>query len=358
MIPLQNVTSANRDLSIAKINAITPQGCTNLSGGITSALTQLLDCASPSPVRSVVVLTDGHANRGVDGPDALVELLNGYLDGVSDVSINVMGYGENHNADLLRRISQTSTPAGSYYFIEKTEDVSAAFGDCIGGLLSTAAQNVVVRIRGTGLEVLHDKAKNVSPNCWTVNLGDMFAEEMKDLVVRAPVGASSIEVQVSYVDVFNTRPVNSDVLTCSIESTASSTLAPMNIHAAMQLLRVMVVSAMKNAKLVAENRNVAQGRTLLDEALEYFKEMEEVELGEERATLDMLKADCLSCRNGMTSFEEYDRVGSKYMASKVQTHLMQRCCESDSLMAAASVYRGSSKSKKASLAEKFRSIVK
>jgi len=120
------------------INRLRTQGCTNLSGGLTLGLQQLQSVSEPAAVRSLMLLTDGHANRGVSEPDGIVDLLKGMLSGGNskNISVNTFGYGADHQADLLRRISEASDPSGSYYFVEAKDDVSSAFGDCLGGLLS------------------------------------------------------------------------------------------------------------------------------------------------------------------------------------------------------------------------------
>ena len=135
-----------------------------------------------------MLLTDGHANRGVSEPDGIVELLKGVLGGENsdNISVNTFGYGADHQADLLRRISEASDTPGSYYFVEEKDDVSSAFGDCLGGLLSVVAQNIRLTIEGcdgTTVEVAHDKGVRQSATKWTVDLGDIFAEEVKDIVI-------------------------------------------------------------------------------------------------------------------------------------------------------------------------------
>ena len=135
-----------------------------------------------------MLLTDGHANRGVSDPEGIVNLLKGCLDatGSENIAVSTFGYGFDHQADLLKRISEGSATTGSYYFIESSDDVSSAFGDCLGGLLSVAAQNIRLTVQASAgaLNVKHANAKQTNPSKWTVEAGDIFAEEVKDVVIE------------------------------------------------------------------------------------------------------------------------------------------------------------------------------
>ena len=48
------------------------------------------------------------------------------------------GYGGEHNADLLRGVSEAGHRL--FYYIDNTDSIPESFCDCLGGLLSVAAQ--------------------------------------------------------------------------------------------------------------------------------------------------------------------------------------------------------------------------
>ena len=364
VIPLNFLVGAARDLAINRVKLIETQGCTNLSGGLTLAIGELQKCTTPNPVRSVLLLTDGHANRGVSSEDGILSLAKGCLGLSKDISVNVMGYGSDHNADLLQKISQTSATAGSYYFIDTNENVSSAFGDCLGGLLSVSAQNIVMKVTGVpGVEVKHERATKLADGSgWTVALGDMFAEESKDVVISGPYGTATIECQIEYVDVIMSLPVVSDVVSCSVVQTSTSTLAPANAHVALQHLRVAVVQAMKLANDMSRGDRMVEARALMAGTLEDIARTA-TELGsrlseEDRSVISMismLTADCTDCLSSMTSYAEYEKAGSKKMMQKMQTHQAQRCNEASE--ETTNIYRGSAVSGKSRMARKFKGSV-
>ena len=49
-----------------------------------------------------------------------------------------LGYGNEHDTDLLHAISDSG--GGLFYYIENKDNIPDSFCDCLGGLLSVAAQ--------------------------------------------------------------------------------------------------------------------------------------------------------------------------------------------------------------------------
>ena len=48
------------------------------------------------------------------------------------------GYGGEHDADLLHAVAEAGN--GLFYYIDNSESIPESFCDCLGGLLSVAAQ--------------------------------------------------------------------------------------------------------------------------------------------------------------------------------------------------------------------------
>lgn len=321
------------------INRLCTQGCTNLSGGLTLGLQQLQSVSDPAAVRSLMLLTDGHANRGVSEPDGIVELLKGVLGGENsdNISVNTFGYGADHQADLLRRISEASDTPGSYYFVEEKDDVSSAFGDCLGGLLSVVAQNIRLTIEGcdgTTVEVAHDKGVRQSATKWTVDLGDIFAEEVKDIVIpvlgldATSLGDSAeVTVSLSYVDVLNSRPHTEPPQAIATSLPPGSEVSDRNPYVVLQHLRVSVVAALKSSTAAAQAKDVSRARAVIDEALLFLTEATSgLELSPaDRQVVDTYRQDLQDVLPTLRTYSEYERYGSKLMSLKGQSHSMQRC---------------------------------
>jgi len=63
-------------------------------------------------------------------------------------TVFTFGFGEDHDANMLRGISQAGK--GVYYYVKKEEEIPSAFADCLGGLLSIVSQNIKLTISTKG----------------------------------------------------------------------------------------------------------------------------------------------------------------------------------------------------------------
>ena len=58
------MTSEKKAETLAKIKALQAMGCTNISAAIALSFQELQAVDTPNEIRSVFLLTDGHANQG------------------------------------------------------------------------------------------------------------------------------------------------------------------------------------------------------------------------------------------------------------------------------------------------------
>ena len=63
------------------------------------------------------------------------------------MSIFTFGYGGEHDADLLRGVAEAGN--GLFYYIDNADSIPESFCDCLGGLLSVAAQVCAPRVYNT-----------------------------------------------------------------------------------------------------------------------------------------------------------------------------------------------------------------
>jgi len=207
------LVSASSDVARAVKN-LRPGGTTNLSGGLFAGLGLLSAAPAAERIRAVLLLTDGLANAGITEEQPLIAATKSLLDGTS-TGLYTFGYGSDHNASLLQSIAGAAGDGkGSYYFIETAEKVVGAFADCLGGLLSVAAQNVVVEVKASAgriARVRREGATRVDDRTWTVPLGDVFEEEQRDVLVELELlGSQNVEVSFAlrYVDAASGRVAN------------------------------------------------------------------------------------------------------------------------------------------------------
>lgn len=163
------------------------------------AATQLYPGRQPPPAREVEVdaircvflFTDGLANEGIADPARLVDVLKSLLDKTPRVRVYTFGYGADHSPTLLGQIADAG--GGTYYYIASEDNIPTAFADALGGLLSVAAQNVVVGFEpAPGVRVceVHTNFRTREDGEGrSVQVGDLFSEENKDILIDVEIPA-------------------------------------------------------------------------------------------------------------------------------------------------------------------------
>jgi hypothetical protein len=88
---------------------------------------------------AVFVLTDGEVNQGISSVVGLRQLASLCF---PRIPVHTLGYGEDHNAELLRSIATSSR--ASYTYAEADERIPEVVGAIVGGLQGEAAKDVEV----------------------------------------------------------------------------------------------------------------------------------------------------------------------------------------------------------------------
>lgn len=323
VFPASFMTKDKKKKALRKIKAIRTNGCTNLSGGLSLAWQELMLIDSCNAVRSVFLLTDGQANEGVTDTRSLVQMVkslsnsnnnaaeqteaslsrmnidesnnnNGIPAAISiddnnkntPVSLFCFGYGSGHNSDMLRAISEV-TPGGAYYFVENDSDVSTAFGDAMGGLMSVMAQSAVLKISPMGEDIKirdihHDDKVDRGDGSFTISLGDFYADESRDVVLDFDLSSKEpsdapvphVQVTLSYMDILKKQSAMAGPVICSIARPNSAQISPADRHVESQWLRVCTVRELEAADLEAQHNQLHLAQERLEKAEKRIQESE------------------------------------------------------------------------------------
>lgn len=162
-------TEVNKTAAQQTITQLRCDGCTNLSAGL-GYVSEV--CAESTLKTGLLILTDGHANRGVTNTDALRAMIGSIRERNTNMSLSCVAYGDNHNADLLRSLAEDAQ--GAYTIVRGIEDTAVAFGDTLGGLMSCAFQNVELDVPKD--TVVHGPYKTtVDGERRKIHIGDVYA---------------------------------------------------------------------------------------------------------------------------------------------------------------------------------------
>ncbi len=172
--------------AIARINA---GNSTNLSGGWLQGCGLVEANQAPEQINRVLLLTDGLANVGVTEPDRLATMARAKRE--EGVTTTTMGVGMGFNEDLLRAMAKEG--GGAFYFIDNPDQAAHIFREELRDLLNVIGQNLTITLKVAG-SVRWVSQYNSYPaedrgGVVTFRMGDLFAEEVKMLLLELHVPA-------------------------------------------------------------------------------------------------------------------------------------------------------------------------
>mmetsp|Transcript_35872 Transcript_35872/g.112612 ORF Transcript_35872/g.112612 Transcript_35872/m.112612 type:complete len:588 (-) Transcript_35872:881-2644(-) len=297
-------------------------------------------------VRSVLLLTDGQANNGITDPQQLSRACSSMIDGTS-ISLFTFGYGEDHNADLLRSLAESGR--GNYYFVANNDEVADAFADCLGGLLTVVAQNVTLRIapqapytvsRVVSRRKVREASGEQSTGV-TCELGDLYAGESLDFLVELTVPARDAPVDSEPLAALSLDFVNIRARDASLErlDEALTIARPAELSAEQsayecvdleaQLLREETVAAMEEATRLADAHDLAAARQELERVRQQTTVMSAklCEAGAAQEQIDLichLQNDVATLSEGVASESVYHKGGRLRAKNMQMNHMQQR----------------------------------
>jgi len=208
LAPIREITQSQKEELKKIVGGIVSRGSTNMSGGLQTALKWINETDFPDNViLRVILFTDGWANVGVRGRDLLEFVIN-----LKDrATVSTFGFGNDCDQELLADISLKAK--GNYSFINSPDAAMSAFARELGGLLSTYAQNINVKIspdkNNSINEVLNDEDVSEKDRSVVVSLQDILGEEKKWIVADVclsevdkplPRKVNAFKVCVEYTD--------------------------------------------------------------------------------------------------------------------------------------------------------------
>ena len=188
--------AAGKNTILEIMKELQTKGCTNMSAGLLSTLELMSEepvgIGYPGHKHGILLLTDGHANRGVSTPDELLEIITRLLSSHPSLTLTTVGYGVDHNAELLRRAAVLGT--GSYNVVYTLENVATVFGEVFGGLTTVVAQNVTVSLPlGSSIETCYPTYSDKNKLKLDIKVGDIYAEN--EIIIFADLSGSSVGVK-------------------------------------------------------------------------------------------------------------------------------------------------------------------
>ena len=217
----------------ARIATIHLEFSTNLSAALVETRNVLTDPSGENPLgealprlnpsgikQGILLLTDGIANDGVMEPDQIVAMTKKLLQDYHGTSLSCIGYGTDHNAELLQ--SMATEGGGSYSIVNTLEDVATVFGNVLGGLISCSFQQVRISLPAK-TEIKSRYATNHLDEL-EIMVGDLSAGMEAVLLAKIPLGhvltVKAYDLKASQLITVETTVSSSDDVTIQTDGEA------------------------------------------------------------------------------------------------------------------------------------------
>lgn len=180
-----------KDIINQRIASIKARGTTNLSAGWLEGCKLVVQNIDDNALNRVILMSDGLANRGITNMHKLTAMAEQKLG--EKISTTTMGMGNDFNEDLLMEMSHAG--GGAYYYIESPEVAPLIFKEELSDLLKVIGQNLTVTIEPgryiNGVKQLNAYPMQTDGKAYTFRLGDVFADEIKAILIELNIPAIS-----------------------------------------------------------------------------------------------------------------------------------------------------------------------
>ena len=135
----------------AIISNLEAGGSTAMASGLQNAYdvnsSRLLDRG----VNRIIVCSDGDANVGATSHDAILELIEEYVD--QGITLSTLGFGSgNYNDHLMEQLADQGN--GNYYYIDTINEAERLFTEELSGVMEVIAKDVKIQVEFNAASVL------------------------------------------------------------------------------------------------------------------------------------------------------------------------------------------------------------
>lgn len=309
-------SSENKAIIQTTLDNIRVNGCTNLSAGIMNVKSVLggLSEADLALKTGVMVLTDGHANRGMHSSVIIMSMFKGLHEQFPAVSFSVVGYGTDHNAQLMKAIADYTQ--GAYSIVDNLEGAATVIGDTIGGLFSCFAQNVKL-VCPVGSTIIWG-AQQVFTE---VAIGDVYDESELIVLFEIPKSALVKPIVLSGVSLQNLQPFAQNLTPIPWTAVIPGELAAFHDSIVLTRLRYKCSSLFRQISTI----NVAIPLSSLEfeeikNDIKRFREAIFAEGYNGNPVADMLRSECKSLEAAMQIVQQSDGYQDRGFVARMVQH--------------------------------------
>ncbi|HSL44667.1 MAG TPA: von Willebrand factor type A domain-containing protein, partial [Anaerolineales bacterium] len=142
-VVLEPTPGSDKGRILEAIYSLHPEGATNAEAGIRLGYKMAMHAYNPGGINRVILCSDGVANVGETGPDAILEEIRHYVE--EGVTLTTIGFGmDNYNDVLMEQLADNGD--GFYAYVDDMREARRLFIDQITGTLQTIAMDAKVQV--------------------------------------------------------------------------------------------------------------------------------------------------------------------------------------------------------------------
>ncbi|MDF5707907.1 MAG: VWA domain-containing protein [Nostoc sp. S4] len=270
VITPQSVT--NKATLKNSINKVRAGGITNLSGGWLKGCEHVKTQLDPQKINRVLLLTDGHANMGIQDPKILTATSAQKAE--EGIATTTLGFDQGFNEDLL--IGMARAANGNFYFIQSIDEATEVFSIELDSLRAVVGQNLNVTLElADGVSLIDTlslaKVSQNKAGQTVITLGELYEGEDKLLglsleipsaqVGELPVMKLHYSADVVQNDVIQSVSGTADVV-AKVGTVEEAALASSS-HIILELSRLTIAKAKEIALELAEHGRHQEAEQIL-----------------------------------------------------------------------------------------------
>ncbi len=221
LVPLN---SANRQRLAATITGIQSGGGTNLGAGLGRGMDILMQTPGDGRQRKVILISDGLANQGITGVDALGRMAAQAV--MNRFSISTVGVGLDFNEVLMTAIADQGT--GQYHFLEEPRRFAQVFEKELQASRQVAATDVKIHIPlAPGVRLLSAGGYPIShePGAAVIQSGNLLSGQRRTLYLtfevpteeKQRIALGRIEARYRYMQRPRSASINTPLTVACVE---------------------------------------------------------------------------------------------------------------------------------------------
>ena len=142
-VVLNPTSGEDRNRILEAIYSLHTEGATNAEAGLRLGYSLAYQAFRPGAINRVILCSDGVANVGATGPDAILEEIRGYTE--TGITLTTVGFGMgNFNDVLMEQLADKGD--GNYAYVDTLDEARRLFVDNLTSTLQVIAKDAKVQV--------------------------------------------------------------------------------------------------------------------------------------------------------------------------------------------------------------------